>query len=72
MFVEFVTGTSGFGRSRVEHIGRTKLRRLWYNAKRGSSFAGVLEPLWFGKFFLYVSDSFWYFDTFFPSRCLIT
>jgi hypothetical protein len=46
MFVEFVTGTSGFGRSRVETSGMTKLRRFWYKAKRGSNLAGVGRVLW--------------------------
>jgi hypothetical protein len=58
MFVEFVTGISGLGRSSVEHIGSTKWSKFWYSANSGSSFAGVLEPLWFGRLFLYASDSF--------------
>lgn len=71
MFVELVTGTSGFGLSSVEHMGRTKLRRLWYKAKRGRSFAGVEEFLWFGRVFLYFSASFWYAATFLLSRCFM-
>jgi hypothetical protein len=58
MLVEFVTGTSGLGLSRVEHIGRTKLSRLWYKAKRGMSCAGVSRDLWYGSDFLYCSASF--------------
>lgn len=46
MFVEFVTGTSGLGRSRVETKGMTKFSRFWYRAKSGSSLAGVDRVLW--------------------------